>query len=116
MALPSDIVLFGGDILGKGGQFGKPLIIRVSRKEAIISGKTISREEAKMGKSVVFGANSRHKYIHFWENTLNYGSCNKKRGNRPENHCFQLLVTSINTMTIRIISKYQLKYRSPKFV
>ena len=33
MALPSDIVLFGGDILGKGGTCKKPLIIRVSGEE-----------------------------------------------------------------------------------
>ena len=80
MALPSDIVLFGGDILGKGGQFGKPLIIRVFRKEDILAGKTISREEALLGKSVVFGAKSHHIILNFWENTLNYGSCNKKTG------------------------------------
>ena len=75
MALPSDIVLFGGDILGKGGQFGKPLIIRVFRKEDILAGKTISREEALLGKSVVFGANFRHNSINFWENALIQGSC-----------------------------------------
>ena len=33
-----------------------------------------------MGKSVVFGANSHHIILNFWENTLNYGSCNKKTG------------------------------------
>ena len=33
MALPSDIVLFLGMFLGKGGTCKKPLIIRVSRKE-----------------------------------------------------------------------------------
>ena len=73
--MPSDIVLFGGDILGKGGQFEKPLIIRVSRKEVILAGKTISREEVLLGKCVVFGANSRHNSIHFWENALIQGSC-----------------------------------------
>ena len=32
MGLPLHIVLFGGDILGEGGQFGKSLIIRFSRE------------------------------------------------------------------------------------
>ena len=52
--MPSDIVLFGGDILGKGGQFEKPLIIRVSRKEVKQQRKNKSREEALLGKLVVF--------------------------------------------------------------
>ena len=80
MALPSDIVLFGGHILGKGGQFGKSLIIRFSGEEDILAGKIISREEAFLGKLVVFGANSHHIILNFWENTLNYGSCHKKTG------------------------------------
>ena len=75
MGLPLHIVLFLVSNLGEGGQFEKPLIIRVSRKEDILAGKIISREEAKMGKSVVFGAKSRHNYINFWENTLIQDSC-----------------------------------------
>ena len=73
--MPSDIVLFGGDILGKGGQFGKTLIIRVFRKEDILAGRIISREEAKMGNYVVFGANSHHIILNFWGNTLIMCSC-----------------------------------------
>ena len=73
--MPSDIVLFGGDILGKGGQFGKPLIIRVFRKEDILAGRIISREEAKMGNYVVFGANFRHIILDFWGNALIQSSC-----------------------------------------
>ena len=91
MALPSDIVLFGGDILGKGGQFGKTLIIRVFRKEDILAGKTISREEALLGKSVVFGAKSHHIILNFWENTLNYGSCNKKTRKPPRKPLFPII-------------------------
>ena len=86
--MPSDIVLFGGDILGKGGQFEKPLIIRVSRKEDILAGKTISREEAKMGKIVVFGANSHHIILNFWENTLYNNSCFKNLGKPPRKPLF----------------------------
>ena len=78
--MPSDIVLFLVSNLGKGGSAKKPLIIRVSRKEDNLAGKIISREEAIMGKSVAFGANSHHIILNFWENTLNYGSCNKKTG------------------------------------
>ena len=66
---------FLGDVFGERRTCKKPLIIRATRKEVILAGKTISREEAKMGKSVVFGANSRHKYIHFWENVLIQSSC-----------------------------------------
>ena len=73
--MPSDIVLFGGDILGKGGQFGKTLIIRVFRKEDILAGRIISREEAKMGNYVVFGANSHHIILNFWGNALIQSSC-----------------------------------------
>ena len=73
--MPSDIVLFGGDILGKVGQFGKTLIIRVFRKEDILAGRIISREEAKMGNYVVFGANSHHIILNFWGNTLIMCSC-----------------------------------------
>ena len=75
MGLPSDIVLFGGDILGKGGQFGKSLIIRFSGEEDSLAGKIISREEAFLGKLVVFGAKFHHNYINFWENALIQSSC-----------------------------------------
>ena len=97
MGLPLHIVLFLVSNLGKGGTCKKPHIIGVSRKEVILAGKTISREEAKMGKCVVFGAKPHHIILNFWENTLNYGSCNKKTGNPPENHCFLRQVTNVNT-------------------
>ena len=86
--MPSDIVLFGGDILGKGGQFGKSLIIRFSGEEDILAGKIISREEAKMGKYVVFGAKSHHIIINFWENTLYNNSCYKNLGKPPRKPLF----------------------------
>ena len=73
--MPSDIVLFGGDILGKGGQFGKTLIIGVFRREDILAGKIISREEVLLGKSVVFGAKFHHIILNFWGNTLIMCSC-----------------------------------------
>ena len=73
--MPSDIVLFLVSNLGKGGQFEKPLIIRVFRKEVKQQCKILSREEIKMGKTVVFGANSHHNYINFWENALIQSSC-----------------------------------------
>ena len=73
--MPSDIVLFLVSNLGKGGQFEKPLIIRVFRKEDILAGKIISREEALLGKSVVFGANFRHIILNFWGNALIQDSC-----------------------------------------
>ena len=75
MALPSDIVLFWGMFLGKGGQCKKPLIIRVSGEEVKRQRKNKSREEVKMGKTVVFGANSHHIIPCFWENTLIQDSC-----------------------------------------
>ena len=75
MALPSDIVLFGGDNLGKGGTCRKSLIIRVSREEVKRQRKNKSREEALLGKYVVFGAKSRHIILCFWENTLIMSSC-----------------------------------------
>ena len=50
MALPSDIVLFGGDILGKGGTCKNPLVIRGFRKEVKRQRKILSREEVLLGK------------------------------------------------------------------
>ena len=97
MALPSDIVLFFFFFLGKEDLEKKSLIIGVFRREDILAGKIISREEVLLGKCVVFGAKYHHNYINFWENTLNYGSCNKKTGNPPENHCFLRQVTNVNT-------------------
>ena len=73
--MPSDIVLFGGDILGEGGTCKKPLIIKVSGEEVKRQRKNKSREEAFLGKLVVFGAKSHHIYINFWENALIQGSC-----------------------------------------
>ena len=49
-----------------------------------------------MGKYVVFGANSHHIILNFWENTLNYGSCNKKTGKPPRKPLF-----------LKISDKYQ---------
>lgn len=66
---------FFGVKFGERRRLQKPLIIRVSRKEVILAGKTISREEVLLGKCVVFGANFRHKYINFWENALYDNSC-----------------------------------------
>ena len=54
--MPADIVLFGGDILGKGGTCKKPLIIRVSGEEVKLQRKNKSRKEALLGEYVVFGA------------------------------------------------------------
>ena len=84
--MPSDIVLFGGDILGKGGTCKNPLVIRGFRKEVKRKRKNRSREEAFLGKSVVFGAKSHHIILNFWENTLKYGSCNEKTGKPPQNY------------------------------
>ena len=88
MGLPLHIVLFLVSNLGKGGQCKKPLIIRASRKEDILAGKIISREEAKMGKYVVFGAKSHHIIINFWENTLYNNSCYKNLGKPPRKPLF----------------------------
>ena len=82
--MPSDIVLFGGDILGKGGTCKKPLIIRVSGEEVKLQRKNKSRKEALLGEYVVFGANSRHNSISFWENALYDNSCFKNLGKPPQ--------------------------------
>ena len=66
---------FLGDVFGERRTCKKPLIIRATRKEVILAGKTISREEAKMGKYVVFGEKSHHIILNFWENTLIMSSC-----------------------------------------
>ena len=75
MALPSDIVLFGGCFFGKEDLEKKSLIIGVFRREDILAGKIISREEVLLGKCVVFGANFCHIILNFWGNALIQGSC-----------------------------------------
>ena len=75
MGLPLHIVLFLVSNLGEGGQFEKPLIIGVFRREDILAGKIISREEVLLGKCVVFGAKYHHNYINFWGNALIQSSC-----------------------------------------
>ena len=75
MALPSDIVLFGGCFLGKEDLEKKSLIIGVSGEEVKRQRKNKSREEAFLGKLVVFGAKSHHNYINFWGNALIQSSC-----------------------------------------
>ena len=75
MSLPSDIVLFGGCFLGKEDLEKKSLIIGVFRREDILAGKIISREEVLLGKCVVFGAKYHHNYINFWGNALIQSSC-----------------------------------------
>ena len=53
--------------------------------------KNKSREEALLGKCVVFGAKSHHIILNFWENTLNYGSCNKKTRKPPRKPLFLMI-------------------------
>ena len=91
MTLPSDIVLFLVSNLGKGGICKKPLIIRVSRKEVKRQRKNKSREEALLGECVVFGANSRHNSINFWENALYDNSCFKNLGKPPRKPLFLMI-------------------------
>ena len=114
MGLPLHIVLFLMSNFGKGDRLKKPLIIRVSRKEDILAGKIISREEALLGKCVVFGAKPHHIILNFWENTLIQGSCNEKMGKPPQNHCFRNQVTKTDIITILITSKIWLEFCSHK--
>ena len=44
-----------------------------------------------MGKSVVFGANSHHNYINFWENALYDNSCYKYPGKPPRKPLFLMI-------------------------
>jgi len=66
--------------LGKGGTCKKPHIIRVSGEEVKQQRKILSREEVLLGKSVGFGAKSRHIILNFWENTLIMSSCEYNDG------------------------------------
>ena len=109
--MPSDIVLFGGDILGEGGTCKKPLIIKVSGEEVKRQRKNKSREEALLGKLVVFwGKFPSHYTLFLGKHPHNEFLLTIRWVYRPENHCFRKQVTKTDAVIILKTSQKRLKY------